>query len=170
VSLRFPGSADRVTTGNSVRVAAFGIGIERGGHCKIKIERRSRIELAGSVSGGDGLRCLRTPLPLRHDDCCTNGGQLGDSPARLARRGFEERCGPRSKDPPALQAPRRSNTSSPRGEPVDSPAHVPTPVLERRARDSEHFHWVFPQTRQGLRSRFVAFRLSAVSRRFAGLE
>jgi len=47
-ALGFPRRADLVTTGNSVRIAAFGIRIQRGGHRKIKIAKLSRFELAWS--------------------------------------------------------------------------------------------------------------------------
>jgi hypothetical protein len=45
---------------------------------------------------------------------------------------------PPSNGSPASRVPRRPSNSSPRGEPVCSPAHVPTPVVVQRARDSEH--------------------------------
>lgn len=45
---------------------------------------------------------------------------------------------PPSNGSPASLVPRRPSNSSPRGEPVCSPAHVPTPVVVQRARDSEH--------------------------------
>jgi hypothetical protein len=132
----FPGRADRVTEGNGVRVAAFGIGVQRGRHCKIKIAKLPRFEVAGSVGGCWRLREPPPPGALHHVSSYTSGGPRACSPARLVRRECEGRCGPPSTDPPASQVPRRSNRSSPRGEPTCSPAHVPTPVVEWRARDS----------------------------------
>jgi hypothetical protein len=56
-------------------------------------------------------------------------------PARLARR---ECGGSPVNGTPASRVRRRPSNSSPRGEPVCSPAHVPTPVVVQRARDNEH--------------------------------
>jgi hypothetical protein len=103
-------------------------------------------------------RFLHRPSPIeslgseqadRLDTCAPCGSRSGNrtdvpsacSPARLVRHECAGRCGRPSTDPPASQGPRRSNSSSPRGEPVCSPARAPTPVVVQRARDSESRRW-----------------------------
>ena len=58
-----PGRADRVTTGNGVGVAAFGVRIESGGHCKIKIAKLPRSVVAWSVARSARSRCHPPPYP-----------------------------------------------------------------------------------------------------------
>ena len=55
-ALGFPRRADCGPASNSVRIAAFGIRIESGGHRKIKIAKLPRFDLAGSVGGCGRLR------------------------------------------------------------------------------------------------------------------
>ena len=140
LTVRLPGVADRDSAANGLEVTTFSVSKKIGAH-EITESKLSEAERAGSGVARRWLRCLCTPLPLRRVSSYRNGGPRACSPARLVPRESAGRCGPPSTDPPALKVPRRSSSSSPRREPVCSPAHVPTPDAVQRARDSEHSRW-----------------------------
>jgi hypothetical protein len=82
---QLPVRADRVTTGNSVRIAAFGIRVQSGGHRK-QIARLSRFGVAGS---GAALRCLDAypPVPPHHGWSYRSDVPRACSPAHQPHRG-----------------------------------------------------------------------------------